>query len=341
MANPRFGFYAGIISGDSLASFLLQHKQHSEQSTANLFTLASWLSEARDQGQWRQQILDRLEQTITKKSVPIVSRQRAVLAFAQTQEPGVLNTLRQLLNYPNPYIQQVSVSAIATLGKEVSLDLLTKHLQENHLVTGKITAQTFAWLGQTSTDKQLNQLLLQGEGPLLISIAEALAFNGDLAEQSLYQAAKSRKPSVRQAAIYGLVLLESKEAIACLHQLQQDKNSSVQTVAKAAIQFMKEEMSTESWASPNTVEQTWMAQWTEKKGLAVPMGAATLPTIQEILSTNQSQPLRLAAIITLGQIPNKKHVSLLQQMRQDTNPIIREMASVSLYCLERAFDERF
>jgi HEAT repeat protein len=113
---PTRAFYVGLAerAGD-LARELL-YSDDRRRRERGLFEVAAWLPEVAARGGWRRQVLKQLGQITLNPHRPLLLRQRAIAALAQTGDEGVLVLLRQLLRRPELSLRQVAAAALVNFG---------------------------------------------------------------------------------------------------------------------------------------------------------------------------------------------------------------------------------
>jgi HEAT repeat protein len=304
-----------------------------------LFQAASWMAEAPDEGEWRRQIMIRLGQTVVKPTIPLVLRQRAVLALAQTGEAGVLAFLRQLLGQPDPAMRQAAIAALGRLDAELSLELLEKMMTDAEPAVRHVSAHVLAWLEEPLTEKPLLMALLDRDEVLSRAAAEGLALNGGESFEILKEALNEDELHVRRAAVHGLSFIDQHWVTVVLEKaIREDEQWVIKTSATEALESIAARNRRSEWQRSQAGDQAWLIAWAAAQGRAVPGGAAAMPVLQEVLAGADKATIRMAAAATMGRLAARETVPALRAALRDPDPQVRETAFLSLSRIHRAYE---
>jgi HEAT repeat protein len=301
-------FYVGKVGGEKLVTTLLENG--SSPLHEHLFQIANWLPEACDKLAWRKEVLVRLGRLIISDNVPVIWRQRATLALALTEEPGVGALLDQLIHQENPDLRQVIPAAIAKVNKDAAV-----------------------------TEGAVIQALLEPDEPLSWAAAEGLALNGTIDSYAiLREAIEDEVLGVRRAAVQGLSLLDEPWSFELLKRASiKDDQPVVKIAANEALQKMTLNGEAGKWQAPQPGDQAWLVSWAVEKGRMVPVGEAALPLVLEALEDGEPK-VRANAALTLAQVSAPEVSDPLMKALKDPDILVRTAAFAALCELDRAWD---
>lgn len=330
-------FFVGRVGAAAWVAPLLESKTI-DPFHESLFQVASWMAEAPDAGEWRRQVMIRLGQTVVKPNMPLVLRQRAALALAQTNESGVLAFLRQLLRQPDPVMRQTAIAALGRLDAELSLEILEKMMTDAEPAVRRVATHVLAWLDDAITEKPLLLALLDRDEALSRAAAEGLALNGGESLQILKEALAEDELHVRRAAVHGLSLIDQHWVIELLEKaVREDEQWVIKTSATEAMESIAARNRRSEWQRPRAGDQAWLIAWAAAQGRAVPGGTAAMPVLQEVLAGADKPAVRAAAAVTLGRLAARETVPALRAALRDPDTQVREAAFLSLCRIDRAY----
>jgi HEAT repeat protein len=331
-------FFVGRVGAARWVTLLLESKT-ADPFHELLFQVASWMSEAADEGEWRRQVMIRLGQMVVKGNIPLVLRQRAVLALAQTGEAGVPAFLRQLLRQQDPAMRQTAIAALGRLDAEVCLDMLEKMMTDAEPGVRRMATHVLAWLEDPVTEKPLLMALLDRDEVLNRAAAEGLALNGGDSLEILKEALAEDELHVRRAAVHGLSFVDQHWVMDLLEKASiEDEQWVIKTSATAALDSIAARNRRSEWKRPQVGDQPWLIAWAAAQGRAVPGGAAAIPVLQEVLAGADKPAVRLAAASTLGRLATREMIPALRTALRDPDAQVRDAAFLSLCRIHRAYE---
>lgn len=330
-------FYVGLVGGERLVTTLLE--KGSSPLHEHLFQIASWLPEACDKLTWRKEVLIRLGRLIVSDNVPIIWRQRATLALALTEEPGVGALLDQLIRQQNPDLRQVVPAAIAKVNKDDAVLSIDRLIEDPTPRVRAAVVHALAWMDEPATERAVIQALLEPDEPLSWAAAEGLALNGTTDSYAvLREAIDDKVLSVRRAAVQGLSLLDEPWSVELLKKVSlKDDQTMVKVAANDALQKMNLNGGANKWQVPQPGDQAWLVGWAVEKGRMVPVGEEALPLVLEALEDKEPK-VRADAALTLGQMSAREATDPLMNALKDPDLSVRTAAFAALCELDRAWD---
>jgi HEAT repeat protein len=324
-----------------LANGLLQTSD-STPTRENLFQVAAWLPElVEGKGEWQRQVLILLGQIIRQSTFPQLLRQRAVAALMQTGEQGVFTFANQLLDRSDAFLRQVGVMGLSRLGlhrpQEV-IKRLAERLTDGAAPVRLAAVQALAWLPHPLTERPLLTALIDGDDEMSRAAAEGMALRGAEGLEILREALEDDALHVRRAAIYGLLMVGDSDLIPWLEKVEkEDKEWLVRSAATEAIDIIRQKNKM-MWQPPDLSKQRWLVEYAAHDGRAVPNGAAALPFLVQVLSEATHPDLRVAAAVSIGQLPAYDVVPALETAVRDDNKQVSEAAFSTLCTVRRAYD---
>lgn len=332
-------FYVAKRDPAALAKQLLQAQDNSP-SRESVFKAASWLPLTTAKGEWRRQTMILLGQMIRSgPSFTAVIRQRAAAALAQSQEPGVITFISQLLERSDPFLRQLGTAALPRLHDDRAIGLLAKMISDGD----ELVRQTAVY------GLLLNQHHPLAEQPLLATligedetlnqiVAEGLALNGPRGTEILLEALGDEDIQVRRAAVLGLALLDLGTVEKQLIQVERhDDEWFVRSAANEALETMRTRRKAAKWEPPNPADQRWLTMAFRQNGRIVPDGAAAMPFLVQLLSESDDIKLRAAAATLLSHLPALDAMPALETAARDTDFQVSEAAFTTLCHLRRAY----
>lgn len=340
-AEPRWAgvirFYVGQRGGSELAASLLAEKDASP-TRETLFQIASWLPEATDGGEWRQQILILLGQITRQATFPQVLRQRAVAALVQTRETGVTRFLAQLLQRSDPFLRQAGAAALPVIDPMRAFAYLADLLTDPDERVRITAVYALFALNHPDTEQLLLATLIGEDERLSWTAAHGFAAYGAEGQAILKEALEDGDARVRRAAIQGCLRLEEPWVEPLLLRVERhDAEWLVRSSATVALEEWRGRARLNPWLTARPEKQAWLLEYTTSAGWPPPKGAAIQPFLVQILTEVERPLLRAAAAASLGQILDQGALPALENASQDSDPQVREAAATALFLIRRAY----
>lgn len=332
-------FYVAQADPAPLAKQLLQGQDNSP-SRESVFQVASWLPLTAAKGEWRRQTMILLGQMIrSATSFTQVIRQRALAAMAQSAEPGVMTFVSQLLERSDPFLRQLGTSAMAHLGTDQAIGLLTKMVTDgDELVRQTAVYGLLAHQHHPLAEQPLLAALLSDDEEISRIVAEGLALNGERGTEILQEALTDEDIQVRRAAVLGLSLLDAAWVEKQLIQVERhDDEWFVRSAANGALEILRARRKTANWQPPNPADQRWLTAAFRENGRIVPDGPAAMPFLVQLISESDDPKLRAAAANLLSHLPALDAIPALETAARDSDFLVSEAAFTTLCHLRRAY----
>jgi HEAT repeat protein len=332
-------FYVAQVDPASLAGQLLKG-QDNTPSRESVFQVASWLPLTAEKGEWRRQTMILLGQMIrSATSFTQVLRQRAMAALAQSGEPGVMTFVTQLLERTDPFMRQLGASALAHLGNEQALALLSNMVRDGDewvrqtAVYGLLRQQH-----QPLAEQPLLAAMLSDDEALSRIVAEGLALSGAHGTEILQEALSEDDIQVRRAAVLGLSLLDATWVEKQLIQVERhDEDWFVRSAANGALELLRARRKVARWEPPNPADQRWLTMAFRQDGRIVPDGQAALPFLVQLISESDDPKMRASAATLLSHLPALDAMPALETAARDGDFLVSEAAFTTLCHLRRAY----
>ena len=325
----------------ALANGLLQSPDRTP-TRENLFQVAAWLPELVEaKGEWQRQVLVLLGQIIRQTSFPQLLRQRAMAALMQTGETGVFTFATQLLERSDPFLREVGLMGLSHLGLQRPQEVvrrLTEHLEDGAASVRLAAVQALAWLPHPLSERPLLTALINGDDEMSRAAAEGMVLRGADGLEILREALEDEALHVRRAAIYGLLAADDNRLIPWLEKVEkEDKEWLVRSAATEAIETLRQKQKM-AWAQADLSKQRWLVDYAAHDGRAVPVGAAALPFLVQVLAEATHPDLRMAAAVSIGLLPAHDVVPALETAVRDSQQQVSEAAFSTLCTVRRAYD---
>ena len=233
-------FYVGLTDRAGALALELLYADDRRRRERGLFEVATWLPEVAAAGEWRRQVLKQLGQITLNPRRPLLLRERAVAALAQTGDEGVLALLRQLLQRSEVSIRQVSAAALVNFGA-AAVEPLTALLENEEDAGVRLAAvDALVSLADPAAAAVQVRLLLSEDEQLAHAVARHLALRGGDGWQLLQEALLEPAAHVRRSATIGLGLLDNDWAYTLLDNLRRsDEAWMVRAAGAAALDEME------------------------------------------------------------------------------------------------------
>lgn len=332
-------FYVAQRDPSALAKQLLQGQDNSP-SRESVFQVASWLPLTAAKGEWRRQTMILLGQIIRSgPSFTQVIRQRAAAALAQSQEPGVITFVSQLLERSDPFLRQLGTAALPRLHDDRAIGLLAKMVSDGDQLVRQTAVYGLLLNQHHPLAEQPLLAALIGEDELLNQlVAEGLALNGPRGVEILLEALGDADIQVRRAAVLGLALLDSAKIEKQLIQVERhDDEWFVRSAANGALETMRARRKVDKWEPPNPADQRWLTMAFRQNGRVVPDGAAAMPFLVQLITESDDSKLRASAANLLSHLPALDAMPALETAVRDTDFMVSEAAFTTLCHLRRAY----
>ncbi|WP_420631122.1 HEAT repeat domain-containing protein [Candidatus Leptofilum sp.] len=332
-------FYVAQQDPAALAKQLLQGQDNSP-SRESVFQVASWLPLTAAKGEWRRQTMILLGQMIRSgPSFTQVIRQRAAAALAQSNEPGVITFVSQLLERSDPFLRQLGTAALPRLGDDRAIGLLAKMISDgDELVRQTAVYGLLFYQHHPLAEQPLLGALIGEDETLSQIVAEGLALNGSRGVEILLEALGDDDIQVRRAAVLGLALLDSTSIEKQLIQVERhDDEWFVRSAANGALETLRARRKVAKWEPPNPADQRWLTMAFRENGRIVPDGAAAMPFLVQLISESDDNKLRASAATLLSHLPALDAMPALETAVRDTDFTVSEAAFTTLCHLRRAY----
>ena len=332
-------FYVAQQDPAPLAKQLLQGQDHTP-SRESVFQVASWLPLTVTKGEWRRQAMILLGQMIRSgPSFTQVIRQRAMAALAQSQEPGVMTFVSQLLERSDPFLRQLGTAALPRLNDDRAIGLLAKMVTDgDDLVRQTAVYGLLLQQHHPQAERPLLAALIGEDETLNQIVAEGFALNGPHGIEILQEALGDEDIQVRRAAVLGLALLDSASVEKQLIQVERhDDEWFVRSAANGALETLRARRKVAKWVPPNPADQRWLTMAFRENGRIVPDGAAAMPFLVQLISESDDSKLRAAAANLLSHLPALDAMPALETAVRDSDFQVSEAAFTTLCHLRRAY----
>lgn len=332
-------FYVAQVNPAPLAKQLLQGQDNSP-SRESVFQAASWLPLTAEKGEWRRQTMILLGQMIrSATSFTLVIRQRAMVAMAQSNEPGVMKFVSQLLERSDPLLRQLGTTALAQLGHDQAITLLANMVNDgDEMVRQTAVYGLLLHQHHPLAEQPLLAALIGNDEALSQITAEGLALNGERGTEILIEALTDDDIQVRRAAVLGLALLDERWVEKQLIQVERhDDEWFVRSAANGALETMRARRKPFKWQPPNPADQRWLTMAFRQDGRIVPDGAAALPFLVQLISDSDEPKTRAAAATLLSHFPALDAMPALETAARDSDVLVSEAAFTTLCHLRRAY----
>jgi len=342
--SPAWGtalrFYATLANASPLVAQRLSTPPDAMQS--DLFTIASWLSDAPSNAPWRADILRRLAQFFINAKMPSQLRMRAVCALTAARDKNVSKLLRQSLASPDPLSRQYSAAALGALGDNTAVPDLVKLLHGDEDLYARWTAGlALAVIGDQNSIEALGRALLEGNENMRRAVCEALALHITDGQAMLKEALADSDVVLRRGAVAGMLRVGKQDWV--MERLEKMYIEDSQWIVRSAAEAAFHDLQTPPDHSPKPlppIDQTgWLAAYAAGKGRGVPTGAAARAAMLDALKEGDEQ-VRMAAADHLGRMAAADAVPLLTAAARENLPHLRDMAYKSVVSIAMATGQR-
>ncbi len=323
-------FYGGLAESGPPAQHLLGAP---DDLFMNRLWTASALLAAAPPGRaaGRDGLIKRLAQLFMTAQVPLLLRDRALIALIHSGEPGIGSLFKQTAQHPDPFTRAGAVLGLGALGREQDLALVEAALRDSHPDVQRAAVAALSLLarqGHAAALELLVAAMIETEGATQQMAAEALAELEPDGHTVLRDAAHDKDLLVRRGAVYGLAAVGQPWATALLKQMgQQDDQWLVRNAATEALGL--EEEHTLELKLPQAETEAWLIEWAAGRGEGTGVGDAAFNTLTRALHQGEAQ-VRLQAALTLERLADPRAIGDLRQRLRDPEPAVRDAALAAL-----------
>jgi HEAT repeat protein len=328
-------FYAAVAGENNLAAGLLELRPatpwHEE-----LFQVAGWLPDAPPGRAWQRETLIQLGRLVVSPDVPLPLRQRAIAAIAHSGDPGTLPLLRQLLQRSDAGLRLVATAALARLDPERAVPVLEQLCDDHDPQVREAAVHSLGWQNSPRGEKALLSALVGADEPMARAAAEALAYNGGEGWEILQEAATDEMTLVRRAAARGLGAVREPWAADWLEKLERDDEWIVRSAATQELERIAGRRQEQPWLPLEAGNLVWLVQWAARRKRVIPMGAAAVPVLCEVLVGAYNADDRVAAATSLtrvtlsGTAQREAEITLSGAVEGDQSEVVRAVAFAAL-----------
>jgi HEAT repeat protein len=325
--------FAGLADVEEAAQALLADSE----DTLNLgvLTVGRWLTYAKGKGAWRQQALRALGKLIQGHTRPYGLRLRATHAMAAAQEETAAVFFSKLLGSEHVGSRMLGGLGLGGLQHVESIEQLQRVVNSDPDIRAR-QASCLA-LAAIGTDKALEVLghaLLEGDEPVRVAAAEALAINPDEGYAMLKEAVAIDNLLTRRAAMFGLARIPEAWAAEELEKIQVEDGQWVVRGAAAEALEKRRNPAAEITPPPTELaEVPWLVDYASRVGLGIAPGRPALEMLRRAYTDGTSEE-RAAALETMGWVGDEQLKMEIVQALQGTDPHLRDVAYEALWRME-------
>ena len=240
-----------------------------------LLFAARWLPESlsHPKATWRIGLMRELFNLIGGRFISVGLRARALTALLLSNDPGIPQMCKRLLQHEDPDVRQIATIGLGYLKDSKSVNELGELLYEPDRDVQRAASLALVAIGTQPTLEAVATALLHGDENLQRAASEALANHPEEGHPVLKEASTFDDLLARRAAVYGLARVQESWARDIIEGMRtQDKEWIVRNAAEeVAIQLDKGKSYIPN-PMPPLHENTWLLLFAAKSGEGVSPG---------------------------------------------------------------------
>lgn len=305
-----------------------------ERLEEGLFLSAHWLRDAPRKADWRNEVLRGLGKVLHDAARPYGLRLRTVHALVRAEEPSVALLFRKLLATPATSNRVLAALGSGAVRDEEAVSLLLRVAQsDSEMVCRQAACLALASIGTTGALEGLGRLLLQGDEPIRMAVAESLACNPDDGYGMLKDAVEVDNVPTRRAALFGLARVPEEWVLPILERVQlEDKQWVVRGAAAEAGERRRKPRHAVRAAPLDPSQLPWLVAFAAREGLGVAPGRGALEMLRRALAGGKEEE-KAAALETIGWVGGEMFAPDLDRALKGENPALKDAAFEALWRL--------
>lgn len=331
-AHTALGYFAAM--GDVTAVVKLWWQAGDERLEEGLLLSARWLRDAPRKADWRNEVLRGLGKILHDPSRAYGLRLRVVHALVRAAEPSVGLLFRRLLPSEATTSRILAALGCGGLRDEEAVDPLLRMAQsDKEMLCRQSACLALASIGTTAAMEGLGRLLLQGDEPIRMAVAEALACNPDDGYGMLKDAVEVDNQTTRRAAVFGLARVPEDWVLPILDKMQlEDKQWVVRGAAAEAAERRRKPRYAVRPAVQEPSQLPWLVAFAAREGVGVAPGRGALEMLRRAL-TNGTEEEKAAALEAIGWVGGEMFVPDLDRSLRGEDVRLRDAAFEALWRL--------
>jgi HEAT repeat protein len=334
-AETALAFFAALGDASDLAR---AHSQSSDDPLEeDLLMCAAWLRDAPRKAEWRNDVLRGLAKVLQDPARPYGLRLRVVHALVRSGEPSVGLLFRRMLSSEVTSSRVLGALGSGGLRDEESAETLLRMLNQDRVILARQAASlALAVLGTTPAMEGLGHALLEGDEPVRMAVAEALACNPDDGFGMLKDAVEMDNLLTRRAAVFGLARVDEDWVLPILDKLQlEDKQWVVRGAAAEAAERRRKPRYTIRLPVIEPSELPWLVAYASREGVGLAPGRPAMEMVRRALG-NGTDDERAAALEVIAWVGGDEFAMDLGRALQAEDPHLRDAAFEALWRLRAA-----
>jgi HEAT repeat protein len=338
--SAALNYYASLGDISTIAAQRLAPPP--DAAHTDLFTLASWLSDAPSTASWRTEVFRRLAQFFTNPKLPKHLRARAACALLASRDESVAKFFKQNLAAPDPLARQYSAAVLGVMGDAAVVPDIRKLLRDKEFSVQQAATLALARLGDKAAMDGLAAALIEGKEMLRISVCEALALHPAEGHPMLKEGIKDKDTVIRRGAVSGLQRVGNQPWVLQLLEeaYEHDHQWIVRSAAEVAARELREPPDHLPKPVPSPETLGWLVEFAASKGRGVPAGPAGKTALLQALQEGDDDELKAAAADHLGRLLAVDAVPALSAAARDASPGTRDAAYQALTYIALATGQR-
>ncbi len=334
-SNAVLTFYAGMADITPLVDGQLEIQ--GDPTELPVLTAGLWLRDAGSDAEWRSKALRSLGKILHDPNRAYGLRLRAVHALVGSGESQIAALFQRLLNSEARSSRILASIGLGGIRDEDSVEkLITMVGEDTDLNVRQAACLALAAIGNGRALEGLGSALLEGEEPVRLAAAEALAIHPDEGYGMLREAIEFDDLLTRRAAVFGLLRIPEEWATRLLEHVRlEDKQWVVRGAASEAL----ERRTTPHWRIPSAgkelSELPWLVAFAAREGLGVAPGKAAFEMLRRALSSGVLDE-QLAALEAVGWFAAGEFGLELYQALNGSEVALRDAAYEAFWRLSAA-----
>jgi HEAT repeat protein len=326
-------YFAGMATADETAQALLAESD--DELASGVLEVGHWLTYSDGKAAWQQPALRALGKLIQGSNRPYGLRLRATHTMAAAQEDTAAVFFERLLSSEHVGSRILGGLGLGGLRHTESVEKLQTVVNgDPDMRLRQASCLALAAIGTDKALEVLGHALLEGDEPVRVAAAEALAINPDEGYAMLKEAAGIDNLLTRRAAVFGLARIPENWAAEQLEKIQVEDEQWV--VRGAAAEALEKRRSPAAKIAPPPTELAqvpWLVAYASRVGLGIAPGRPALEMLRRAY-TDGTQEEKAAALETMGWVGDEQlKMELVRALKGDDSHL-RDVAFEALWRME-------
>lgn len=283
-----------------------------------------WAIVAPENCEWRSEVIKNLAKCFVRTDIDTERRYTFGKQIGMVAGETARAFFMKMLSSSELQVRAAALRGLGWSGSPREMAVLSAALNDNNFEVKKCAVLGLCDLGTTGATTLLENYLPHADEEIASIVAQSLAEMPD-GPPVLQEALQHPDLLVRRAAVHGLGQIEEPWAIELIeHTMRTDPEWLVRSAAETALESKLENAEEQAVVQPQPKpeEIEWLIRWAARHGMGLGMGHAAQEMLVRAIQEGSANT-KLLAILTLDQIGQKEHLSILQTLLHDSDELVK------------------